>query len=304
MISIVVCTYNRAKSLRLTLESLFKLDIPHHRCVELLLVDNNSTDATRELVHAMQESSPFQLRYLFEPEKGLSFARNRGVREAKGEILAFTDDDVLVERNWLRAVEECFSNRETACAGGRIHPLWEVERPNWLTQELYNYLALLDLGDEARDLSEPLVYGANFVVRASMFTKYGLFETSIGRSGEKLYGGEESEFIERLLAGGERVCYLPDLVVHHYIPARRMRKSYFRKWIMDNAELNARQIGVYHHRNIAGIPLYAIRHFLLAMSRYLISLVLLKPVFCHELAVIRFSVFMAARLKLGRLRPS
>jgi glucosyl-dolichyl phosphate glucuronosyltransferase len=296
-ISIIICTYNRADSLRKTFESLIRLDIPANTSIELLLVDNNSSDATWDVVAHFQPLAPFSVRYIFEEQQGLSYARNRGVREAVGKILAFTDDDVLIENDWLVNIRNAFAASDLACAGGKIFPLWEKECPTWLTRDLYNYLALLDLGDMSKQLNEPKVYGANFIVRASMFAKYGPFETSIGRTRGKLYAGEESEFIERLLAGGEKVCYIPGLVVHHLVPAKRMQKSYFRRWICDNSELAAVQMGTYSKRNIAGVPFYSIREFLVAMFDYVTSAILMKQTFKKELSLIQSSMFIASRLK-------
>lgn len=267
--------------------------------VELLVIDNNSTDSTAKVVASFAELVRFPVNYVFEEMQGLSHARNRGVKEAKGRILAFTDDDVLVESNWLVDMEKAFDDDTLACAGGKILPLWEKARPRWLTSDLYGFLALLDLGDEPLQLKEADIFGANFIVRAEMFQQYGTFTIGIGRTEGKLYAGEESEFIERLISGGEQVCYLPTLVVHHQIPARRMKKSYFRKWVYDNSVLRAHTLGHHPQRSIAGIPFYAFKELIRAVLSYLLTLMFLKYAFMNELRVIRSVVFVVSRLHDG-----
>lgn len=296
-ISIIICTYNRAGSLQLTFDSIKKLKIPPAVTVELIVVDNNSNDSTKAVVTKHMEQIPFPARYVFEEKQGLSHARNRGVSEASGAIFAFTDDDVKLDSDWLIAIEKAFRHVEVACTGGKILPIWEKEHPAWLTEDLFKYIALLDLGNDQIQLDEPLIFGANFVIRSSMFGKYGCFETALGRTGGKLYAGEESEFIERVLNGGDKIYYTPDLVVHHYIPEKRMRKAYFRKWIIDNSELIALQVGKCEGRNIVGVPFYGFRDLLASSLNCLKSFLCFNFKFTDELYFTRSLIFILTRIK-------
>lgn len=296
-ISIVVCTYNRGRSLEKTLQSLNRLNLPEENQVELILVDNNSKDDTKKIVSDFSPVARFPVRYVFESRQGLSHARNRGVAEAAGEILAFTDDDVLVDENWLANISDCFRREDIACAGGKIFPIWEVDPPKWLTSELYKFLAILDLGNDPVELREDSIFGANLIIRSAMFEKYGVFNPDVGRTDGKLYAGEESEFIERMLVGGERVFYLPNLIVHHYIPKNRINKKYFRKWVKDNSELLADQLGVYTKRNIMGIPFYIIKRLIISFFDYLVACITLNKMFYRELLLLKYLVFVGRRLR-------
>ncbi|MEW5746942.1 MAG: glycosyltransferase [Nitrospirota bacterium] len=253
--SVVVCTYNRAVSLKRTLASLAAMAPPDDAEWELLVIDNNSPDATREAVEEFAGTAPLTVRYVFEPQQGLSYARNRGVREARGEIIAFTDDDIVVDALWLRNIVRAFREHDAGCIGGKIIPLWSQPRPAWFTSELFWYLALLDLGDEVRILTEPQLWGANFAVKASLFSRYGYFNPAAGRIGEKLYAGEETQFIRTLIGNGEKVCYVPDIVVHHVVPAERIRKSYFRRTIFDRGEQLALETETGGDPTLMGVPL-------------------------------------------------
>ncbi|MFZ5997682.1 MAG: glycosyltransferase [Nitrospirota bacterium] len=234
--SVVICTYNRAQSLKRTLQSIQAMDVPPHLSWELIIVDNNSSDETRSVAEAFIEGSGVNARYSFEGRQGLSYARNRGVKEAAGTIIAFTDDDVIVDAHWLGNIAAAFEASDAACIGGKIMPLWAKPCPQWLTEDFFWYLALLDRGERRIRLSEPHLWGANFAVRASLFAKYGYFNTAAGRIGDKLYAGEETQFIRKLIEGGESVYYIPDIKVHHYIPEQRMKKKYFRRTIFSRGE--------------------------------------------------------------------
>ena len=270
MISIIVCTYNRSESLRSTLDSIKKLSVPEDIQWELIIVDNNSKDNTREVVEKFIEKSDINCRYIFEKQQGLSFSRNSGISNANGEIIAFTDDDVIVDENWIRNIGRMFENKDVACVGGKILPVWEKPCPNWLKGELlFNYLALCDLGEETIKLVRPTIWGANLSIRTSIFEKYGVFDTNYGHTGEKLYGGEETNYLMSLMEAGEGIFYCPNILVHHCIPGHRMKKSYFRKWMHDKGELSAIQMGKYNNRNLFGIPLYMIKRTMKALNKYM-----------------------------------
>ena len=258
-ISVVICTYNRAHSLLRTLNSFDGLIIPDGLQWELLLVDNNSTDHTEAVVRKFIEGVQYPMRYLFEEKQGLSNARNRGIRDAEGEIIVFTDDDATVHKEWLANIDHAFKKHDPVCVGGKIKAEWEGDPPSWLKGNLLNILAITDLGNSEMVLDVPRIWGANLSIRADMFEKYGWFDTNLGNKGKKLYGGEETEMIEKMIKNGEKVVYSPDAIVHHHIPSSRMKKSYFRKWMFDKGELKAYYDGKYIQRNIFGIPLYIFR---------------------------------------------
>lgn len=226
---------------------------------ELIIVDNNSTDNTKNIVDGFAANTHIKTRYLFEKNQGVSFAKNLGIKYAQGDIIAFTDDDVIVDKTWLTNISKAFEASNAICIGGKILPFWEVPPPRWLTKDLYFYLALVDHGETILKMTKATIYGANFAVRSAAFKKYGLFNTAIGRTAGKLYGGDETEFIQRLIDAGEEILYLPDIIVHHCISSDRLKKSYFRKWLFDCGEQKGLLLGNYVQRSILGIPFYAIR---------------------------------------------
>ena len=229
--TVILCTYNRCQVLRAALQSLAASELPGSIQWEVLVVDNNSTDQTRELVEEFCRRYPGRFRYIFEPHPGKSFALNRGIQEAKGEVLTFTDDDVSVEPMWLQNLTANLNDGEWAGAGGRTLLAHPFSPPRWLTlagpDNLGYVLApLFDRGLQRCELREA-PYGANMAFRKMMFEKHGLFRTDLGpRPGDQIRE-EDIEFGRRLLVAGERLCYEPSAIVYHPIPEDRVQKSYF-----------------------------------------------------------------------------
>ena len=271
-ISVIICTYNRSASLKRTLDHIDQMQIPEGLKWELIVVDNNSKDDTKEVVKHFQAKTRTICKYIHESRQGLSFARNNGIQNALGEIIAFTDDDVLVDKNWIGLIYEAFSkNNDVACIGGRILPVWEKPCPKWLGGELLNILALCDLGDETKILSEPKVWGANLSFKSSILRKYGFFDTNMGNKGGKLYSGEETKYLQELINAGEKIMYFPGVLVYHCIPEIRLKKKYFKKWYFDTGERSAIKMGAYNKKNIIGIPLIVLRRVLKEMFKFLKS---------------------------------
>lgn len=301
MVSIVINTYNRCVSLARTLESLTEMKPLPEGEWEVVVVDNNSTDDTRKTVESFMGRLP--LWYFFEGTQGIAFAKNRGVQEAKGDIIATTDDDVIVDKLWLVNIEKAFGELDAACIGGKILPIWEVPPPKWVSKELCGVLALLDHGNERVAMQRPRLWGANLCYKAVMFEKYGLFNTRLDRLLNKSYHmcGEEVDFVERLLGYDEKVFYCPEILVHHCIPAHRLQKQYFRKWHFDSYEKESILLGDYSERNIYGIPLYAIKQIIYTLALLLKgSLLRQDDRFLNELKFYEALGFISGRLKYMR----
>ncbi len=259
-ISVILCTYNRCESLKKTLDSLAELVVPQSIKWELLIVDNNSKDRTREVTNQSSESHAGRLRYIFEPRQGLSNARNTGIREARGEVLAFVDDDVTVETNWLYDLTANLFDGQWAGAGGRILPPAGFSPPPWL--ELRGpwgqggaLCAQFDLGNTAGELKEEAPYGTNMAFRKEIFKKYGGFREDMGRRGEALIGNEDTEFGRRLMSAGERLRYEPSAIVYHSIAKERLNKKYFRSYWFAFGRAQMREKGV--RAKVCGLP----RHY-------------------------------------------
>jgi GT2 family glycosyltransferase len=218
---------------------------------------------------------PNRFRYLFEPQPGKSHALNAGIQEACGDILAFMDDDVIVEPTWLENLTSALRNGDWAGTGGRIVPGWNCSPPRWLPrsgQYALAPLAAFDLGLEAGPLLEP-PFGTNMAFRRAMFDKYSGFRTDLGlRPGSEIRN-EDTEFGLRLLVAGERLHYEPSAVVYHPVPQNRLRKGYFLAWWFAKARADIRQYGVPPETKwyIGGIPMYLFRRLAVWTARWLVT---------------------------------
>ena len=261
--TVVVCTFNRCQSLATVLESLAFQVMPETIAWEIVVIDNNSTDRTREIIEDAVRKWPGRFRYIFEHRQGLSFARNRGISEARGSVIAFTDDDVKINRDWLCNLTSNLHTGEWAGAGGRIVSAWEKPIPDWMSlqdPDTMGPFAVFDFGESPKPLSRP-PYGANMAFRGEVFQKYGGFRTDLGRSGTNLHGREDTEIGDRLLAAGERLRYEPLAVVIHPAPESRMTKNFVLRWWFWFGYGEVVQMGPPSSSRwtLRGVPLYLFR---------------------------------------------
>lgn len=222
-ISAVICTYRNPRRLALAVESLLNQTVQPD-LFEVIVVDNNSRDATREVARRYPT-----VRYVLERQQGLSFARNTGVRSARGDIVAFIDDDAEASPQWLQSLLDVYERHPDAwAAGGTVLPIWEGRRPWWLTEELFRDLSLLDWGPVERRLEWPeRLIGVNSSFRREAFDEVGLFDVGLGRKGSEMLGAEETEFQQRIHARGKLVIYSLRAAVYHHVPVGRMSQGYF-----------------------------------------------------------------------------
>jgi len=243
-VSVVLATYNRGASLHTTLETFAGLVRPAHLSWELLVVDNNSHDDTREVIREFARTAKFPLHYVLEKRQGKSFALNAGIAEAKGEIIAFTDDDVLLHPDWLANLTRTFERFDCAAVGGRIVPLWNHPKPEWLEMVGQQAVVNFELGEEFTEIHSPPL-GANSAFRRQMFAKYGLFRLDLGlRGSEHTITCEDWEFAERVIRGGEKIVYCPTAIVHHPVDPKRTTKKYFLHWYYYNGVSLTRTAGL------------------------------------------------------------
>lgn len=266
--SIVVCTYNRALSLRDTLAALRAQQAGPGCAWEVVVVDNNSSDGTRAEVERAQADWP-GLRYEFEPLQGLSHARNHGIGCARGDVILFTDDDVLPEPNWLATTLDGMARFEADACGGYIAPIWETPPPRWLTERFYGFLAVrIDRNDDfVMTAADPTPFGANMAFRRDVFTRVGTFDTSRGRKGKVLASGEDGEMFERIRAAGLKAVFLGGSRVHHKVESFRLTKRYFRRWRYQTSRNMAQSLGMEGERRLLNIPFYVFGQLLRAVFR-------------------------------------
>jgi glycosyltransferase involved in cell wall biosynthesis len=241
--SVIVTTFNRSRSLAETLEALARQNIPAASRWELVVVDNNSRDETPSVVRAFAKTAPMDVRYRFEARQGQAYARNAGIEEARGQVLAFTDDDVTPAQSWIAALDARMAAGDVDGVGGSVLPRWEAAPPAWLLHRP-DLLALLALtgNEQAIRLSYPLVVGrrivgANMAFRRAVFEEFGGFDPRLGHRGKMLFGMEEVAFVNGLLKAGRAIEYDPEIRVFHRIEKTRMSRWFFTKRIFCHAAL-------------------------------------------------------------------
>ncbi len=293
---VILCTRNRAAQLGQALHSLAAMAVDASIQWEVLVVDNGSSDDTRGTVRRFEQAYGARFRYTFEPTPGKTFALNRGLREASGEVFAFTDDDAIVAPDWLAAMLSCIGRHGADGVGGRVVPLWEAPRPHWLADRHLNVLALLDCGEREFRLSwrapPYMLYGVNFAFRRDVFARFGAFDTTLGSR------GEDQELFDRLAANDASVYYDPTVVVQHVIPGARLTKRYYRDWYRATGQTRG-SLEQPRGRHIAGIPLFTLANGAAALMRFVRAALTLDRagLFENSLWLRYYRAFYVARLR-------
>ena len=225
-LSVVVCTHNRPHDLERCLDALARLEMS----CEVVVVDSASDPPCRALVERYAAEIP-RLAYEYEPEPGLSRARNRGLARATESIVAFVDDDAAPRPDWSRELVAAFERDSSiACVGGACIALFDdgAARPRWLSDRLLQFAGITRFGDIARPArsSTEWPFGANIAFRASMLGT-DPFPESLGRHGTTLLSGEEYALVESLRADGWTIWLEPGAVVDHTVHRERCRSRYY-----------------------------------------------------------------------------
>ncbi len=243
-ITVLIATYNRCELLAACLAQLARQSFEAGD--EVVLVDNGSTDGTPAVVAAAASGFPVPLRYLVDPTPGKSHALSAGVSASRGEVLALTDDDVLVGDDWVETVRTVFREAEIGLAGGRVTPRWSRPAPRWLREDgargygqLAAPLALLDYGPVRAPLGARTALGANMAVHRRALEAAGGFPLDLGKLRGTLLSGEDHQVCERIQACGYAAVYDPRLVVRHYVPPDRLRFAYHLRWFFWSGITNA-----------------------------------------------------------------
>lgn len=240
-ISVVICTHNRDMYLGDAIDSLSTQVFPDF---EIVVVDNASTDRTREVVEARIPDNP-RLRYVHEPVLGLNVARNRGVQETQAPIIAYFDDDAIATPQWLQTLWDAFSaNDKLGVAGGKVTLIWPegFSEPSWLSPGLAGNLGAYDLGPEVRAITDPgqTPRGLNYAIRRRAFEDVGSFSPNLDRVGKNLLSNGELFMTELVLKAGWQVAYLPAAHVKHRVSPDRTTRAWFfqRGWWQGISEYN------------------------------------------------------------------
>jgi glycosyltransferase involved in cell wall biosynthesis len=268
-LTVLICTYNRAALLRETLAAVALARKPESCQVDIVVVDNNSTDDTQDVLRAAASISPYQVTTVLETSQGKSFALNRGLGAARGDIIALTDDDVLPAEDWLVRIVEQFRAADITFAFGKVLPRWEVPPPPELlttpARDIWGPLALIDYGDEparyeaASFGNKRLPIGANLALRRTAIEQIGGWRNDLGKVDNTLIAGEDHELCVRLYSAGLYTgVYDPCNVVRHFVPATRLTRNYFRRWFYWHGRTMARMASsVYLDLDLASVPYVA-----------------------------------------------
>ncbi|NPA68473.1 MAG: glycosyltransferase [Chlorobi bacterium] len=230
-VSIIVCTYNRDDVIGDCLESL-QNQTAGKDDFEVLIINNNSTDGTEKICSDfLNKQNNTNFKYFTEKKQGLSFARNRGIRESGGNIISFIDDDAVACKEYADEVINFFSEYKHADAlGGKILPEYETGRPAWMSVFLEPIMSVIDLGDKVKEFPKnKFPVGANMIIKKEVFEKTGVFNENLGRTGKNMLGGEEKDLFYRIKNAGGKIYYSPKPWVFHQIPDSRLTKQFVKK---------------------------------------------------------------------------
>jgi GT2 family glycosyltransferase len=246
-LSIIICTFNRAKALIKLLEELdwqFK-DQPIAESCQILVIDNNSSDSTCQDIKNFQTKkiSPVHIDYILETVQGSSSARNRGIKESQGELLVFLDDDINLDKDWLSEVLRIYAQeKKSFVAGASVKPLWASDLPSWLRLDPpFEIIGSCFPSHDFSDLPQkyPFKFGSRliqnpisacFLATRDVFNRFGNFREDLGIHGSQKGACEDTEFFWRVLAGGQEIHYLPSITVIHPIPKERMSQKFILDW--------------------------------------------------------------------------
>lgn len=234
MISVIIPTRNRASCLKDAVKSVLEQTLDRTD-YEILVIDNGSTDRTDQVVEELNGGLDF-IRYLYASEPGLHVGRHMGAKNAKGDILVFTDDDIIASPQWLDSIRKAFEDEKTVLVGGKILPKWEGEVPEWIdrfrtvlsTGWTIGYLSLLDLGDNSSEVSPCYVYGCNYSIRKSILWECGGFHPDgMPKDLIQFRGDGETALSKEIERKGYKTVYEPEAVVYHRVPQERLTEEYF-----------------------------------------------------------------------------
>ncbi len=275
-ISAVVCTYNREGFLKKALDSLAAQTLPVD-FFEVVIINNNSTDNTQTVCREFHENhSKIPYKYFNEANQGLSFARNRGIKESGTELITFIDDDAWLDKNFLAEVVQFMEqHQEVASVGGKILLDYEDKEPNWQTKYLSSLFGYFNYSEKTEPFKKTdYPRGSNMTFRKSVFGQVGDFNTTLGRIGKNLGGGEEKDIYQRIYSKGLIVYNLPTAIVHHAVPVSRTSVDFIRK--------QAIGVGQSEWYRVRGKNILLLQRFFQELIKWMATL-LLFIVYCLKL---------------------
>jgi glycosyltransferase involved in cell wall biosynthesis len=307
-LSVAICTWNRCESLRATLEQFCSVRVPTGTEWELLVVNNNCTDATDSVVQAFQDRLPVRL--LHEMTAGQSYARNLAVREARGEYLLWTDDDVIVDPGWLEALLAPLVTGIASWSFGRSQPSWPDKPPSWYSDRFRGHFAVLDYGPDSFRITDYMqhFYGLNFAGTVEAHRALGGFRNDFGFKGDAGGVGEDIDLFQRAFDAGMPIVYCPDALVKHVIPEQRTRKTYHRRrhWVANEVYYKVLPEMFSRAPWFLGLPRFFFGHAANDTRAYLRCVFSgeRSEAFYYELRLVRFARLLLEAARRGFRRPA
>jgi glycosyltransferase involved in cell wall biosynthesis len=276
-VSVVIPTYNRSAMLRNAVDTVLAQDFTGP--FEIVIVDNNSQDDTQSVARALVNEHPGKVHYVLETRQGNAHARNRGVQTARGGIIAFIDDDVIVDSDWLATLMTTLEARaDLAFVGGRVLPQWTETPPSWLTTEHWSPLALLDYGPDELIIGGERPRGlltANIAFRRAVFDEVGSFSPHLQRVKNMIGSMEDTEFLLRVCRSGKHGLYSPHMIARAPVEVERLSKAYHRRWHTGHGHFYAVMRDPHWERSkfrVLGVPSHLYRQTAAAVVKWCLSL--------------------------------
>lgn len=308
IVDIIICTYNRAEMLKDAIQSILNCDIGEGITVRLIVVNNNSTDDTEAIVRGLTRTGKVEINYLFEGNQGKSHALNAALSYAIGEVIAFTDDDITVDRGWIKEVIKAIRRYPGYdCFGGKVVAAYPENMPKWL--DMHDSMGFLKSAfvdrDDGNTEGEYGIHtisdtpgGVNMFFRREALAKNGLFRTDLGHIGNELGFSEDTEYCQRLIEKGERFMYIPSAVVYHPVHPGRLSKDYLIMWQYKCGISEVRSSKGYKNAvRLFGVPRYIYRKFIQHAAGWCFSCQSRKR-FYHKLRLYYTSGEIAEHMRL------
>lgn len=305
-IDVVLATYNRAGQLPNAINSLVAARKPGKCEVRLFVVDNNSNDSTKQVINSLAAESELEIIYCFEKRQGRSHALNCGISKGVAPVVAFIDDDETVDSEWLCVIQTYFEKRQAAYIGGPVLPKFGAPCPSWVPNKGWGgVLGIIDNGPVVRRYGSAgfpgMLTGGNCAIRRNVLDRCGPYLDTYMYAEDRL-------MYARLLEDGGEGYYVPDLIIHHHIPAKRLKPSYFREWASTEGLNDAREWrkkkeqGMTSAKSLLGVPLWLWRVFIsasvLCLFGWLPFVATPAARFAAELEICRvWSFFLESKLR-------
>jgi len=223
--------------LQVALDSILFQELPE-QTFEIIVVDNCPNGRCQRLVNDLNNKLQVEIKYTIEHQRGLSFARNKGVAIAKGEVIAFLDDDEIASENWLQEITQPYEiDEKIGCVGGKINPVFPANNPpSWYSSEIQGFFGGVDNGGEAHEINPKNEYlgGGNISFKKQLVVDLGMFDTNLGVRGETSYAGEETALYLKVLKENYKVYYNPKAITYHFIEKERISKKYLYRRAFQN----------------------------------------------------------------------